>query len=259
MKVNFKRMFTVLAVAAMCAAPATSVMSASAAVTPEIKADISLKKSQKTDLYLADMRIGRVDLGDIVPYLVDFTINDKTVNGYHYDDDYDDWCGNSIHLPKKKKPAELLMERLKSLKVKGPEFQGSLADRLIGKRGSDGTTIFINPLTNPPMMTVIDSDGNKIYHGPVGGYPGGILGGIFNPGLKTPLDTHTFEYAGSRKDYSPLDDAILVESNVLTRNQAVERDFAEIASAALLDSNIADFRHGADLNTKAASIRNFEK
>ena len=205
------------------------------------------------------MRIGRVDLGDIVPYLVDFIINDKTLNGYRFDYEDGVWCGNDIRVPKKKKPAELFMEALKSLKVKGPEFQGSLSGRLIGKKGPDGTTIFINPLTNPPMMTVIDSDGNKIYHGPVGGYYGGILGGIFNPGLKTPLDTHTFEYAGSRKDYSPLDDAILVESNVLSRNQAVERDFAEIASSALLDSNIADFRHDADLNTKAASIRNFEK
>ena len=259
MKENFKRMLTVLAVAAMCAAPATSVMSASAAVTPEIKADISLKKSQKTDLYLADMRIGRVDLGDIVPYLVDFTINDKTVNGYHYDDDYDDWCGNSIHIREKKKPAELLMERLESLKVKGPEFQGSLSGRLIGERGSNGTIKIINFASNPPMLTVMDSDGNIIYHGPLDGYHEGILGGIFNPGPKTPLDTHTFEYAGSRKDYSPLDDAVLVESNILTRNQAVERDFAEMASSVLLDSNIADFRHDADLNTKAASIRNFEK
>ena len=167
MKENFKRMFTVLAVAAMCAAPATSVMSASAAVTPEIKADISLKKSQKTDLYLADMRIGRVDLGDIVPYLVDFTINDKTLNGYRFDYEDGVWCGNDIRVPKKKKPAELFMEALKSLKVKGPEFQGSLSGRLIGKKGPDGTTIFINPLTNPPMMTVIDSDGNKIDHGPL--------------------------------------------------------------------------------------------
>ena len=33
----------------------------------------------------------------------------------------------------------------------------------------------------------------------------------------------------------------------------------DLAVPIWLDSNIADFRHGADLNTKAASIRNFEK
>jgi hypothetical protein len=175
MKNTFKKIFAALAATAICAVPMTGAMTASASDISGLRASAQIYRGDLAEILINGESIGRVEVGDIVPLV------SASIVGYSAYDDPGDWCGTPYpgKRPSLKRKGQLVSEKLvavlnkATIRVRGTRVSAS---HFVSQKGSNGTIIVRNPLTNPPMITVFDADGNIIYNGTEDGYYGGIIG-----------------------------------------------------------------------------------